>query len=71
MDKRMRVFVGLGAFLIAVCFMLFGPSDMGENPSVTGLILGGILGFAVLVGRLIMRRRKQPPDPEHDTNKKE
>ncbi len=67
----MRVIVGLGAFLFGVCFMVFGPADIGDTPGMTGLILGAVLGSVVLAGRLIARRRKQATEPEQDTTKKD
>ena len=67
MNRRMRVFVGLGALTLALGFMLFGPSDMGDHPSLKGFFFGGILASAVLVARVIMRRRQQAADPEQET----
>ena len=63
--------MGLGAFAVALCFMLFGPSDVGDNPSLTGLFIGAVLGSAVLIVRLIMRKQQQTTETKQDTEEKE
>jgi len=71
MNKRMKMCLGIGAFVLGLCFMLFGPSDLGDNPNLTALVVGAVLGSVVLIGRLIMRKQQQRIDSKQDAEEKE
>lgn len=71
MKTQLKIIAGVAIFLLAIFYMLFGPSDAGDHVALKGALVGAAIGSVVLAGKLLIRRRPRDADTKQNIKQDE